>query len=62
MGKDAGLLQVAIGEVPRRVVDQYDVLLDLGRKGGTPESGRVSGSEKDAPHAQLLGSIYQTSH
>ena len=54
MDKDTCLLQVAVGEVPRRVVNQDDALLDLRRKGGPPESGRVSRSNKDAQ----LGSIY----
>ena len=55
LGEDAGLLQVAVGEVPGRVFNQDDAMFDLGGKGGMPESGRVSGSKEDAPHAQLGG-------
>ena len=53
LGKDASLLQVAVGEVSRRVVNQDDVLLDLQRKGDVPQSGGMTGSEEDATHAPL---------
>ena len=57
-----GLLQVTVGEVPGGVVNWYNALLDLGRKGGTPESGRMSRSKEDAPPHAQLDSIYWTNH
>ena len=59
MGKDAGLFQVAVGEVSSRDVDGHYASLDVWREGGAPKSGRMARSEEDPPppHAQL-GSIH----
>ena len=57
MGHDVGsgqhgrLLQVAVSEVPLRIVSGYDPGLDVGGERCPPEEGRLLLGENDTPHS-----------
>ena len=54
--QEGGLFQVAVGEVPGRVVPGDQSGLDVGGKRFPPEDGRMAGGKQDSSHAGL-GSV-----
>jgi hypothetical protein len=47
------LLEIAVGDVPVRVVKGYDALLYVFREGGTPKNWRMAFSEEYSSHSNL---------
>jgi hypothetical protein len=55
VGHHTSQLEIADGEIARRVVIRNESLLDVKRKGGTPKEGRSTINEPDATHARFGG-------
>jgi hypothetical protein len=49
------LLEVAVGDVPVRVVERYEAFLDVDREGGTPEAWCVALCEEYPTHSGFSG-------
>ena len=55
LGQDAGLLQVAVGDLARWVVKGNQGVLDVGRKGKAPQEGLSCAVVEDTAHTCFGG-------